>query len=315
MTMRWLIIPFSLLIILSCSFQFQANTPLPADEIALGKKLFFDPILSADQSVSCASCHKPEFAFADNQAFSKGTNGGQTARNTPSVMNISSRPYLFWDGRAPSLEAQVLHPIANPAEMGMGLEKMVTRLRKNKFYRAAFKKLYGQKPSAELLGKAIAAFERTLETGGAPIDLFIGGDSSAISISAMRGRDLFLDKAHCFDCHFTPDFTADEFKNIGLFNGFDLRDSGRFYVTRKAEDIGKFKVPGLRNVALTAPYMHNGMFRTLEEVIDYYNNPNAFVPAAIGRDDVLSKPLGLDAQEKADLVEFLKTLTSQTLVK
>ncbi|MBS3914085.1 MAG: c-type cytochrome [Bacteroidetes bacterium] len=291
-----------------------ADSEKPISETELGKKLFFDPILSSDKTISCASCHKPEFAFADTMAFSKGVGGQLTARNTPSAMNVAGRPYLFWDGRVATLEEQVLHPIANPVEMGIGIHDVIKRLQKNTFYKKAFKQVYGKKPSALLLGKAIASFERTLETGGAPIDLFIGGDSSAISISAMRGRDLFLDKAHCFDCHFTPDFTADEFRNIGLFNGFDLRDSGRYNITHKTEDIGKFKVPGLRNVALTAPYMHNGMFRTLEEVVEYYNNPDAFVPAAIGRDGILSEPLLLSAQEKQDLVEFLKTLTSLKLV-
>lgn len=283
-------------------------------EAELGKKLFFDSILSSDGTISCASCHKPEFAYADNKAFSVGVGGKLSARNTPSAMNVAGRPYLFWDGRVATLEEQVLHPIINPSEMGMQIPDLLKKLNKNSFYKKAFKQIYGAKPNVKNLGKAIAAFERTLETGGAPIDLFIGGDSSAISISAMRGRDVFLNKGRCFDCHFTPDFTADEFKNIGLFNGFDLRDSGRFMITHDLSDLGKFKVPGLRNVALTAPYMHNGMFATLEEVVAYYNDPDRFVPGAINRDSAMNEPLHLTAQEQEDLVAFLKSLTSTTLV-
>jgi cytochrome c peroxidase len=311
MGIRGIFILYIFISFAACSIRFPKKQALPNDEIALGRQLFFDPILSLNRTISCASCHKPEFAFADTLPFSKGIAKGITARNTPSVMNMSLRPYVFWDGRAATLEEQVLHPISNPSEMGMHIETLLHRLTKSKHYHAAFVKIYNSEPTKELLGKAIAAFERTLETGDAPFDLFVNGDSNAISVSAMRGRELFIDKAHCFDCHFTPDFTADEFKNIGLFNGKELNDSGRYMVSRDPQDIGKFKVPGLRNVALTRPYMHNGMFQTLDQVIEYYNNPDAVVSNAIGRDAVLAKPLNLTTQEKADLVAFLRSLTSK----
>ncbi len=296
------------------SFQLEKKEKkLPGTEVELGKLLFFDPILSANKKTSCASCHKPEFAFADTLPFSIGFKGKPTQRNTPTAMNLMDRPYLFWDGRSPNLEDQALHPIRNSVEMGMTEKDLVTRLNKNKFYRLAFFKIYGKNPNTLLLGKAIAAFERTLETGDSPFDKFMNGDSNAISASAMRGRDAFLDKGHCFDCHFTPDFTADEFKNIGLFNGKELNDSGRFAVTKDPNDIGKFKVPGLRNIALTAPYMHNGKFKSLEAVIEYYNNPSAFVNNAIGRDSLLSQPIGFTDLEKADLLAFLKSLTTKKI--
>lgn len=317
MTMKiCLLMVTSALLIAGCKYFNFGDKTLPPlkTEIQLGKALFFDPILSADKKISCASCHKPEFAFADTTAFSKGINGLLTTRNTPSAMNVADRPYLFWDGRSPTLEDQVLHPIANPAEMGFNVGKVIKRLESSAYYVQSFQIIYNQKPTAELLGKAIAAFERSLETGDTPFDRFLRGDSSAVSQAAMRGRKLFIGKANCFDCHFSPDFTGDEFKNIGLFNGKEFNDSGRYHVSKKQSDIGAFKVPGLRNVALTAPYMHNGAFTSLKQVIEYYNNPAAFVQNAIGTDELI-KPLQLTEEEKNDLVVFLESLTSVSLMR
>lgn len=308
------ILALLMLIATGCWLQLKKTNSSIATEVELGRALFFDPILSENRSISCASCHIPNFAFADTLPFSIGVNGQKTARNTPSAMNVSGRPYLFWDGRSPNLEDQVLHPIINSVEMGFNIQALVNRLIKDTYYAAAFKQVYNKKPSAILLSKAIASYERTLETGNSPFDFFMQGDSTAVSISAMRGKDLFIGKAGCFDCHFSPDFTGDEFRNIGLFNGTDLKDSGRFWVTKNPEDIGKFKVPGLRNVGLTAPYMHNGMFKDLETVVEFYNNPDNFVIGSKGRDNLI-KPLNLTAAEKADLVEFMKSLTAVSLKK
>ena len=279
-------------------------------EAVMGRKLFFDKRFSLNHSISCADCHIPTFAFSDTTALSKGFAGKSTTRNAPPLTNLSGRPYFFWDGRSSSLEDQVLHPIQHPLEMGLTLKELNRRLRADKFYVKWFKKHYGKLPDAYLAARAIAAFERTLETGNAPIDRFMDGDSTAISASAMRGREIFTEKGKCFECHFTPDFTADEFRNIGLFNAKNLNDSGRFSVTKKPEDLGKFRVPGLRNVTLTAPYMHNGMFKSLEAVIDYYNDPSLVIPNAINRDTLLNGKLNLTPQEKADLLAFLQTLTS-----
>lgn len=305
-----LFIGIAVLLFTQCGVNHSKNTTEITDEVTLGKALFFDPILSADKSLSCASCHKPQFAFADNVPLSKGINGALTARNTPSAMNVAGRPYLFWDGRSPTLEDQVLHPIANPAEMGFNVEKLVGRLAENAQYVKYFNQVYGKNPSAELLGKAIAAYERSLETADTPFDKFMLGDSTAISKAAKRGREIFLGKGNCFDCHFSPDFTGDEFKNIGIFNGKQFNDSGRFKVSNNAGDIGSFKVPGLRNIGLTAPYMHNGMFKNLKEVIEYYNLPSAFISDAIGTDKLI-KPLNLTEQEKEDLLAFLNSLTAK----
>ena len=281
----------------------------------LGEMLFFDPILSEDSSVSCSSCHKPQFAFADTSAFSIGVHGRLGNRNTPSAMNVSSREALFWDGRAKTLEEQVLGPIANPVEMNLPVAEAVQRLNKSKKYKHLFFSLYKTIPSSKTLASAIAAYERTLETGDTPNDRWLNDVPKSMTEQQVHGREIFRVKGKCFECHFTPDFTADEFRSIGLFNGKSHNDSGRYNVTKNVADIGKMKVPGLRNVAVTAPYMHDGSFKTLREVIDYYDNPHATMPDGINRDTVLREPLHLTEQDKQDLEAFLHALTDDRFIK
>ncbi len=282
---------------------------------ALGKKLFSEKILSKDSSVSCASCHIPKYAFADTVAFSVGIAGKLTKRNTPSVLNMKNRPYYFWDGRASSLEEQALMPIQNPDEMGLPIDEAVKRLNQSKEYRLLFQKIFRQKPNAKNLAAAFSAYEKTLETVDSKFDDW-SNDLKNLSASEERGRQLFVgDKAKCFDCHRMEDFTTDEFKNIGLYNGKDLNDAGLFNLTNKETDRGKFKTPGLRNIAVTAPYMHNGMLTTLEQVVEYYDHPQKFVPDAINIDNALKEPLGLTDREKKDIVAFLKTLTDRKYIK
>ena len=275
----------------------------------LGELLFKEKFLSKDSTVSCASCHRPEFAFADSTAFSLGINHTLTKRNTPSVLNMKNRPYYFWDGRASSLDEQALMPIENKDEMGLPISEAVSRLRENSFYNHYFKKVFGHQPDAASLAKAFSAYENSLETEDSRFDNW-GNKKAGLTDEEEFGRQVFLsDKAKCFDCHKFEDFTTDEFKNIGLFNGKNLNDSGRYLITKDKTDIGKFKTPGLRNIAATAPYMHNGMFATLEEVVDFYNDVNKKIPNAINVDSTLQKPLGLNEKEKKALVAFLKTLT------
>jgi cytochrome c peroxidase len=281
----------------------------------LGKILFNEKILSKDSTVSCASCHRPDFAFADSTSYSIGINLKKTKRNTPSVLNMKSRPYFFWDGRAASLDEQSLLPIQNPDEMGLPIVEAIERLRANQFYCNYFKKVFKKEPNAINLAEAFAAYEKTLETEESKLDRW-GDNKTKLTSAEERGREIFVsDKSKCFNCHLFEDFTNDEFKNIGLFNGKDLNDSGRYLFTKNKAEIGKFKTPGLRNVAITAPYMHNGMFATLEEVVDYYNDPLKKIPDAIDIDTALQKPLGLTNQEKKDLVAFLKTLTDKRFEK
>lgn len=287
------------------------SPPKTFSKAKLGEKLFHEKILSKDSSISCASCHLPDYGFSDTVAFSMGIYGRPTTRNTPPVLNMKNRPYFFWDGRAASLEQQSLMPISHPDEMGLPVKEAVSRLNKNKTYRDLFLKTFGTVPTATNLAAAFAAFEKTLETDSSRFDLSFD-DSTLMTEQEERGRKLFVsEKTKCFDCHRRQDFTTDEFFNIGLYDGNQLNDPGRFKITGKKEDLGKFKTPGLRNVAVTAPYMHNGMFKTLEEVVEYYNNPGAFVLNPINIDKRLEVPLGLTRQEKADLVAFLKSLTDK----
>lgn len=303
----------SLLVVVMAGFCTDDPTE-PDTKEKLGEKLFFDPILSKDRTISCASCHKPEFAFADTSAVSLGVGGAKGERNTPGITNLSGRPNLFWDGRSGSLEHQSLQPIQNPVEMALTLEEAVKRLNEDKNYAAAFQKVFKAPASEKTLSAALAAFERTMETSNSPYDRYINGDDHAISASAIRGRMLFIGKANCNTCHSGEDFTADRFKSIGLFNGKELNDPGRFNVTKDSTHIGDFKIPGLRNVAITAPYMHNGMFKTLKEVIRYYNNPDDFVKNSRNRDLALSKPLNLSDIEIQDLEAFLRTLTDDRFI-
>lgn len=310
---------FVFLFLLGISISFYSfedtSEPIPTTKEDLGKRLFFEKKLSRDNSISCASCHIPEYAFSDTLDFSIGVGGRKGKRNTPSAMNMASREIFFFDGRASTLEIQATFPIQDHNEMDISIDKAVAKIAQDGFYQKAFKKLYKKSPNKTNILSAIADYERSLESSS-PFDDYMNGDKNAISESAKRGHKIFMNpKNKCFDCHFTPDFTGDEFRNIGLFNGKELNDSGRYLITKNKNDIGKFKVPGLRNIAKTGPYMHNGMFKTLQEVIAYYNNPTSIVPNAINTDTLLLKPLLMSDNEMIDLEEFLKTLTDPSFVK
>lgn len=295
--------------ILIAGFSINPRSADPPTKAQLGEKLFFDPLLSKDRSISCASCHIPQYGFADTLTFSIGIHHTATKRNTPGITNLSGRPNFFWDGRAASLEEQALQPIANPDEMGLPVEEAVQRLNEHDSYRQYFQQVFNSAPTAKNLSQALAAFERTLETANSPYDRYIAGNDSALTPSAIRGRMLFIGKANCNNCHSGEDFTADRFKNIGLYNGTTLKDAGRFDATKDSAHLGFFKVPSLRNVAVTAPYMHNGMFKTLKDVIAYYNTPDSIVHDGIHRDLSLNKPLHLNKDEMTDLENFLIALT------
>jgi len=288
----------------------------PTTPAELGELLFSEKLLSSNKTVSCASCHLPQFAFADTMSMSRGVLGRMGRRNTPSSMNLRLQPAFFWDGRARTLEEQALKPIQDPAEMNLPIEEAVARLRKSRKYRDYFKKIYNSEPTKENLANALASFELTLETSDSPFDVWkFMDDENAVAEDVKRGFAIFGTKGKCTSCHFGADFTSNEFRNIGLFDGKNFNDSGRYEVTKKLADIGRFKTPSLRNIALTAPYMHNGKFRTLKEVIEFYNDPSKVVPGGINRDTVLAKPLGLTDPERSDLEAFLNALTDSRFTK
>jgi len=291
---------------------FQPSLERPAQamdreaQILLGTLLFFDPRLSRDNQMSCATCHKPELAFTDGLPLAKGYNGKTLKRNTPALLHLTDHSSFFWDGRSSSLEQQDLEPIQNPDEMNQNLDALVAKLNQIPGYVSQFQKLYGTPVTVKGITQALAAFERTLISKDAPFDRFLAGQKTAISPAAQRGINLFQDKARCAFCHKGFNFTDSDFHNIGVPSlPGQKEDVGRYAVTRRAEDREAFRTPTLRNATQTAPYMHNGIFKTLGEVVEFYNkgggkNPNL---------DIQMKPLGLTAQEKKDLVEFLKTLT------
>jgi cytochrome c peroxidase len=272
---------------------------LPTDEkIALGKQLYFDGRLSSDNKVSCASCHDPAKGFSNGDQFATGVEGKKGGRNSPTVINAALQQFQFWDGRAKSLEEQALGPIQNPIEMNMPLEAVVARLNGIEGYKTQFQKVFGTEVTSAGIGKAIAAYERTILSGDAPYDRFKAGDQAALSLAAQRGMKLFFGKANCVACHAGPNFTDNGFHNIGLPG----TDEGRAAISKSLGDKGSFKTPTLREIARTAPYMHDGSLKTLEEVIAHYIKGGTPGPQV---DEELF-PLKLSTDDAADLITFLK---------
>ncbi len=288
-----------------------------ADSIALGRKLFYDVRLSSDNTISCASCHRPDQYFADGLQVAKGVNGQSGARNTPTVLNAAYHIAQFWDGRAASLEQQVGGPIASSKEMNLPHAVCVARLNADQSYRDEFAKVFG--PGAitmDKIEKAIAGFERTLLSGNSPFDRYqYGGQKTALSAEAIRGLAVFADKSrgNCATCHTIGEkfalFTDGKFHNLGVGMNAEgeLMDLGRYEQTRAEADRGAFRTPSLRNVAKTAPYMHDGSLKTLKEVLDFYVGGGSSNPQL----DREIKPLKLSAQERADLIAFLESLTGE----
>ena len=314
---------------------------MTAAKIELGRQLFFDKRLSSDGTVSCATCHDPALAFTDGKRVAEGIAGKRGTRNSPSLLNAMFNSGQFWDGRATSLEAQALLPLINSNEMGNSSHaEVVGLLQRTPEYAGQFREVFGGNVTVEGIGKAIAAFERTLVSGNAPIDRFIAGDRDAISPAAQRGFALFRGRARCSVCHTVnqafPFLSDQNYRNTGVATsgpGFEalaaratraVRSSdpaaalrelskdtatselGRFMVSGSPLDIGSFRTPSLRNVELTAPYFHNGSAATLKDVISFYSKGGGDDP----RRDWELQPLGLTDREQDDILEFLKSLTS-----
>ncbi len=279
-------------------------------KIELGKQLYFDGRLSKNNAVSCAFCHTPGAGFADPRQTSIGVDGKVGGRQAPTVYNTAFNHLQFWDGRARSLEEQAIGPIQNPVEMAETHENVVKKLGKIKGYREQFRAVFGTEVNLQGIAEAIAAYERTILSTNSAFDKYVLGDKTAMDEAAVRGMALFKGKARCILCHNGPNFTDGKFHNLGVPQVGPMKeDLGRYYVTRLEKDKGAFKTPTLRSITETAPYMHDGAFKTLEEVIDFLDkgggpNPNL---------SPLIKPLGLTAEEKADLLAFLKALTGEPI--
>ncbi|MCC6511326.1 MAG: c-type cytochrome [Pirellulaceae bacterium] len=278
------------------------DNPSTEAKIELGRMLYFDKRLSSDNTVSCASCHDPKHGWSNNDATAVGVGGQRGGRSAPTIINSAYQKFQFWDGRAGSLEEQALGPIANPIEMNLPIEEAVKKLSAIEGYQKRFQEVFGSGVTADNLAKAIAAFERTVISGGAPYDLFKGGDKNALTPEAQTGMKLFFGKANCSACHNGPHFTDLGFHNLGVGAAAKEPDQGRRKISGLEGDQGSFRTPTLREIARTAPYMHDGSLKTLEEVVDYYNQGGT-------KNDYLDEEiyqLKLTDAEKKALVTFLK---------
>jgi len=286
------------------------DNPLTQKKVELGKLLFFDKRLSANNTIACASCHMPALAFTDGQPVSTGIHRQQGGRSAPTAVNRSFSSKQFWDGRAATLEDQSVGPFANLIEHGFANhDELVAKINSIAGYHPLFEQAFGPiSITVELIGKAIASFQRTLLSGNSAYDQFgLGGNEVALSSNAQNGFRIFVGKGQCLRCHFGFNFTDERFHNLGVDWDTDHIDVGRYGVTKAPKDLGAFKTPTLREIARTAPYMHDGRFATLQQVVEFYNQggiPNPHLDSVI-------KPLNLNEQEKEDLVEFLHSLNGE----
>ncbi len=290
------------------------DNPYCAEKAELGRLLYFDKRLSANGTIACASCHDPSKAFTDSQPLAIGIEDKKGTRHAPSIINSAYNGLQFWDGRAATLEEQAEGPIANPNEMASSLDPKeahrvcVAKLRQIPGYRALFKKVFGTEDfTIEQVSMAIATFERTILSGDSPYDRYIAGDQYALSPSQVQGMNLFFGKANCSVCHKPPNFTDNGFANIGVGMKAKEPDLGRYYITGVEKDKGAFKVPSLREVSRTGPYMHNGGFNSLGLVMHYYNIGGAKNPWLDSR----MQPLNLSEDEQKQIVDFLYSLSGE----
>jgi cytochrome c peroxidase len=285
-----------------------ADNPYSPQKAELGRLLYFDPRLSADGAVSCASCHEPKFAFTDGAAVSTGIKGQKGGRSAPTIINHAYSLAQFWDGRAATLELQAVGPMANSIEMGNTHEGVVKTLKAIPGYRVLFARAFGTEDfTIDQAAKAIATFERTILSGNAPYDRYKAGNKSAMTLQQIHGMSVFLDKAKCDQCHEGVNFTSNMYANLGVGTDKPQPDEGRYLVTKDPKDWGAFKTPTLREIEHTAPYMHDGSLKTLEEVVDFYDKGGI---ANTNKDDRIKK-LNLTDTDKKDLVAFLKALSGE----
>jgi len=314
-----------------------ATNPNTLEGVALGKALFFDNRLSADNRISCSTCHRPEKAFTDGVPLAVGIGGRVGRRNTPGLFNVAIQKNFFWDGRDTSLEQQSLHPIQDPNEMGMELAQLVMKLKSIPEYPNLFGQAYGSREiNSERIAKALSQFQRSLFSQTSKYDLFLKKQYN-MTLEEQKGMTLFFQHptadiirgGNCGDCHLPQTLAGksdgfDGFHNNGLTE-VNAKDVGLQSITGKSADFGKFKTPGLRNIALTAPYMHDGRFQTLEQVLDHYNSedlfskPNVDLLIQLGMNEKVFAPevksLKLTEAEKSSIITFLHTLTDTVALR
>lgn len=288
------------------------ENPLTQSKVELGFRLFFEPQLSANNRMTCGSCHHHGKGFSNGEATAEGVSGERGLRNTPSIYGVAHLSHQFWDGRAKTLEEQALGPITDPVEMASRMEDVIAKLSAMPYYRHKFPEAFGTGPTSDGIAKALASFQRALKVGPSPYDRYLAGEAAALSEAQHRGMRLFNSrKASCSGCHNGKIHSNGMFLKTGVNALGPSADPGRFAVTGRDADRGAFKVPPLLNVALSAPYMHDGSLPTLEAVVEFYDRGGDPAPSR----HPLIRPLGLSAQEKADLVAFLHALTGPDNLK
>ena len=282
------------------------NNPQSDLKILLGKQLYFDTRLSKDNTISCATCHNPAMGWSDAGPTSTGINGQKGGRRSPPVSNAAYAPLQFWDGRAPTLEEQAKGPVENPVEMGNTHEFMIRSVQDIPGYVKEFEQVFGTSTvTVDMVAEAIAAFERTVVTTDSPFDRYVRGDDEALTVLEKKGLEIFNGKGHCTACHWGGYFSDGRFHNLGVKPTDPSKpDEGRYTITKDKADMGAFKTPTIRDVALRAPYMHNGSEKTLEDVVDLYNKGGNTGDPNISD---LIVPLGLTKAEKKALVAFMTT--------
>lgn len=285
------------------------DNPITREKIALGRLLFYDERLSRNGDLSCASCHRQSHAFADTLAVSRGSNSESGLRNAPAIVNIVHSSAWFWDGRARSIEEQIHGALTSPIEMASDTALVAQLLARDERYRQMFQQVFGTVPTTRDAIRALATFCRVLISGNSRYDRYRRGDSNALTDAEKRGMELFFShRTNCSGCHSGPNFTDNDYHSIGIHTHY--YDRGRYYVTGNEGDIGKFKTPTLRNVALTAPYMNDGTMATLDDVLEHYNTGGK---PFINKDPRI-RPLGLDRLELGDLRAFLQALTDSAFI-
>lgn len=284
--------------------EFDSENTYTKERYELGKKLFFDPVFSIDSSISCASCHNPTLAFADTQKFTPGVFNREGIRNVPSLLNIGYHPYFLREGSVPTIEMQALIPIQEKNEFAHNIVDIAKKIKEDTGYVKLSQLAYDREVDHYVITRALGVFQRTLVSNNSKFDKYIAGKTK-FSKQEEKGMDIFFGKGNCSGCHGGINFTSYKLTNNGLYK--DYEDIGRMRATKDSTDLAIFKTPSLRNVSVTYPYMHDGSFNTLKEVIEHYNLGGKNHP----NKDSLIKPLNLSEMEKEELISFLKTLKDE----